>query len=59
MRKIHFVKSEQQAIKQTCGRDLTYNVNFKERSMQLLNDKPKQCCLHFGMGKISQGVYTQ
>ena len=33
-----------QAITQTWGRDLMYNLTFKERRIQLLNDKPKQCC---------------
>ena len=38
-----------QTITQIRGGDLTDNVTFKERSRQLLNDKPKPRCSPFGM----------
>lgn len=38
-----------QAITQIWGGDLTDNVTFKERSIQLLNDKPKPRCSPFVM----------
>lgn len=36
-----------QAITQIWGGDLTDNVTFKERRIQLLNDKPKPRCSPF------------